>query len=806
MTADELEARAINVVRALAMDAVQKANSGHPGTPMALAPLARRAVHAGHEVRRGRSRLARPRSLRALGRARVDAPLLDAVPVRARPRARRPAPVPAVGVEDARPPREGPHRRASRSRPVRSARASATRSASRSRRSTCAPGSVPSSATTTSSRSAATATSWKASATKPRRSPVTTSSASSSSSTTTTTSRSTARPSSPTPTTCPSGSARTAGTCVELGEVAEDLDALEAGLRDGMAEEDRPTLLVLRSHIGYPSPKFQDTSKAHGEPLGADEVTRVKEILGLPADQDFYVPDDVLDFYRAAGPARRLGARGVGAPAHGSGRRESRAGRGVRRSASRAAASRAGSRSCRRGSRATSLATRVASQEVLSAVFDVVPGLIGGGGDLTGNTGTLVKGAAILTPEDASGRIIHFGIREHGMGAAANGIAVSGPLPFVGTFFVFSDYMRPSVRLAAMMHAKVAFVWTHDSVGLGEDGPTHQPIEQLAALRAMPGLRLIRRRRRERGRRRVARPHRRRRPDRDHPHPPEAAGARRHGRTRADGVARGAYVLVDEDGDDRRPRAHRHRVPRCPCASARVSCSRRAGISARVVSMPSWDLFEAQPDDYRVDGAAARRADARGRGRRRASAGRGTPTTSSRSIASASPRPATSCCAKFGYTPENVAERALALLGRGHAMTQFGHPAHRVRSEPLVRQPHARARDAVGCANSSHEHGIRGVTSNPTIFEKAMATGTDYDAQLREVVGARRDRPKPPTGSSSTPTSPTRPTSCDRTTTTWDGADGFVSIEVNPDLAHDTEGTHRPGEGAVRPGSAGPTS
>ena len=161
-----------------------------------------------------------------------------------------------------------------------------------------------------------------------------------------------------------------------------------------------------------------------------------------------------------------------------------------------------------------------------------MPGLIGGGGDLTGNTGTLVTGAGILTPEDSSGRIIHFGIREHGMAAAANGLAVSGLLPFVGTFFVFSDYMRPSVRLAAMMRAKVAFVWSHDSVGLGEDGPTHQPIEQLASLRAVPGLRLIR----GADANEVAQAWRIHidgvGPTGNHPDPAEAAGARRDRRTR----------------------------------------------------------------------------------------------------------------------------------------------------------------------------------------------------------------------------------------------------------------------------------
>jgi transketolase len=447
---------------------------------------------------------------------------------------------------------------------------------------------------------------------------------------------------------------------LELGEAAEDLDALERGLREGMAEEDRPSLLVLRSHIGYPSPKVQDTSKAHGEPLGAEEVARVKEILGLPPDQDFAVPEDVLDFYRSA--ARRGGAA-----------REAWETR--RRAVAEADPERAKEfELCISGRGAegwehklpswqpgASLATRVASQEVLGAIFDVVPGLIGGGGDLTGNTGTLVKEAALLTPEDASGRIIHFGIREHGMAAAANGAAVTGLLPFVGTFFVFSDYMRPSVRLAAMMRAKVAFVWSHDSVGLGEDGPTHQPIEHLAALRAMPGLRLIR----GADANEVAaawRVH----IDSEGPTAiiltrqklPVLEGTAERA---PEGVPRGAYVLVDEAGDapDLVLIGTGSEVSVCVDAQARLAAR---GIATRVVSMPSWDLFEAQRDEYRVEVLPP-----------------GTPTLAVEAAAGfgwskwaddvvaidrfGESAPGSVALENFGYTGANVAERALQVLG-----------------------------------------------------------------------------------------------------------------------------------------------
>jgi transketolase len=448
-----------------------------------------------------------------------------------------------------------------------------------------------------------------------------------------------------------------------LGEVAEELDTLETALREAMEGEDRPTLLVLRSHIGYPSPKFQDTSKAHGEPLGADEVARVKEMLGLPA-RDFDVPDDVLAYYRDAG--RR------GATAH----EEWEQRRAQVRAANPERAEEFDLSTSNRGvagweqklpswSAGETLATRVASQEVLTAIFEVVPGLVGGGGDLTGNTGTMVKGAEIITPEDASGRILHFGIREHGMAATANGMAVSGLLPFVGTFFVFSDYMRPSVRLAAMMRAKVAFVWSHDSVGLGEDGPTHQPIEHLASLRAMPGLRVIR----GADANEVAaawRVH----IDGDGPtgiiltrqKVPVLEGTAERA---PEGVPRGAYVLADEAGDALDLVLMGTGSEVHVCLGAR-DLLQNEGLSVRVVSMPSWDLFEAQSATYQLSVLAP-----------------GTPTLAVEAASRfgwsrwaddvvsidrfGESAPGDVALANFGYTPENVAARARALLGEDNA-------------------------------------------------------------------------------------------------------------------------------------------
>jgi transketolase len=308
------------------------------------------------------------------------------------------------------------------------------------------------------------------------------------------------------------------------------------------------------------------------------------------------------------------------------------------------------------------LATRVASQQVLAAVGDVVPGLMLGSGDLTGNTGMLVKDLGIMTPGDGRGRVIHYGIREHAMGAAANGMAVSGMLPAVGTFFVFSDYMRPTVRLASIMQAKVAFVWTHDSVGVGEDGPTHQPIEQLASLRAMPGLRVMR--------------------------PADANEVAAAWRVHLDGdgpsailltrqkvpvleatsglaqqgVARGAYVLADSDAEP-------DLVIIGTGSEVSVALGARdalaaQGLQVRVVSMPSWDLFELQADEYRVEVLPPTRPTLAVEAGVRFGWERYADDVVSIDHFGAS-APGDVVLREFGITPEHVAERALALLGAG---------------------------------------------------------------------------------------------------------------------------------------------
>ena len=377
----------------------------------------------------------------------------------------------------------------------------------------------------------------------------------------------------------------------QLGEVAEDTDALEGGLRRAMAEEERPSLLVLRSHIGYPAPNMTDSPKAHGSPLGAEEVRATKEILGLPPEEDFYVPQEVLDMYRAAGRRSR--------DARMQWEQRLSAWTGDREGwdAAWANGGKPGWQDAlpvwKPGDK---IATRNSLKEALNAVAPLVPGLVAGGADLTGNTGVKLDDEPIQSYEHPEGRAIAYGVREHGMGGIMNGMSLhGGVLPIGGTFFVFSDYMRGSVRLAALSQTKVIYSWTHDSVGLGEDGPTHQPVEQLAAIRAIPGLRVIRPADANECAHalRVAIEH----------DGPTALILSRQNLPVIEGTAElgshlelGAYVLVDGGEDpDVVLIGTGSEVSLC-VEAARLLDER--GIVARVVSMPSWELFDEQDDDY----------------------------------------------------------------------------------------------------------------------------------------------------------------------------------------------------------------
>jgi transketolase len=442
---------------------------------------------------------------------------------------------------------------------------------------------------------------------------------------------------------------------LNVGEAANDVEVLEAAIREAMAVEDRPSLVIVRSHIGWPSPNRTDTAAAHGEPLGAEEVRRTKEILGLPPDETFWVPDDVLAHWREVVPrGRRLREQWEARLAAWTGDRATwelcLAGRGAPGWEAKLPTWAPGEQ----------VATRGASGACLNAVLDVVPGLVAGGADLTANTGTLITepGAGVQSRDDPAGRQVHYGVREHAMGAVMTGMALhGGVLPVGGTFLIFSDYMRPAIRLAAMSGAHVIYSFSHDSVGLGEDGPTHQPVEHIMSLRAMPGLRTIR-------------------PadanecaqawqvavDADGPTAllltrqkvPVLEGTDEPGR-----VARGAYVLRD---GERRPDivliGTGSEVHVCVAAAEMLAAE---GLSARVVSMPSWELFAEQPEAYRaavLPPGIPRLAVEAG-----VSLGWERYADASVSIdrfgASA---PGDVVLARFGYTPENVAARARQLL------------------------------------------------------------------------------------------------------------------------------------------------
>ena len=376
---------------------------------------------------------------------------------------------------------------------------------------------------------------------------------------------------------------------INLGEAANDTAVLNRGIRRAMRDEERPSIIILRSHIGWPAPHKTDTADAHGSPLGEDEIRATKEILGLPPDVSFYVPDEVLAMYRKAIPRGQRLRRAWHKRLTGwqGDRAELDAclqGRGLEGWETKLPTWEPG----------THVATRVASNDCINAVRDVVPGLVAGGADLTGNTGTLIKEAQQSRSEPA-GRLIYYGIREHGMGGIMNGLALhGGVLPVGGTFFNFSDYMRGSVRLAALSEAHVVYSWTHDSVGLGEDGPTHQPIEQLAVMRATPNLRTIRPADANETAQawRVA-------IDRDGPTAllltrqkvPVLEG------TSEGEVERGAYVLVEADGAPQLVLVGTgSEVSVCVEAAKRLA---NDGIRARVVSMPSWELFAEQDEAYR---------------------------------------------------------------------------------------------------------------------------------------------------------------------------------------------------------------
>ena len=444
-----------------------------------------------------------------------------------------------------------------------------------------------------------------------------------------------------------------------------DLAALDAAAQAAEAETARPSLVIVRTHIGWGSPHKQDNAAAHGAPLGKDEVAATKRAYGWPVEPPFYVPEE----------ARRLAAACVerGAALHRAWRERLRAYQAAHPElAAQWRAALAGElpadweAALPAFGPADALATRAASGKVINALAPVVTTLIGGAADLAPSTDTLIKGSADHSAANREGRNLHFGIRELGMGGVLNGMALHGGVrPYGATFLVFSDYARPAIRLAALMRLPVIYVFTHDSIGLGEDGPTHQPVEHLAALRAIPGLVVLRPADAEE----TAAAWRTALLRRTGPTalilsrqkvPPLA----RAGTSARNGVERGGYVLTEATGGAPRVVLMGTGSEVQLCVGAR-DLLEREGVPARVVSLPSLELFEAQPAAYRdavlPPAVRARVAVEAGRtqGWHRWVGDGGDVVGLDHFGASA---PAERLFAEYGFSAERVAERARALL------------------------------------------------------------------------------------------------------------------------------------------------
>jgi transketolase len=444
------------------------------------------------------------------------------------------------------------------------------------------------------------------------------------------------------------------------------LKAIQQAYAEAQAETERPSLIVCRTHIAYGSPNKQDSHEAHGAPLGAEEVRLTKQRLGWPPDAVFSIPDEALRHFRVCV------AKGAMAEAAWQKKFEAWAQRfpelaGEWRQAMDGSLPPGWDADLPAFADGKPVATRVAFGQALNAVAPKLPTLMGGSADLSPSNNTVIKGAHDFQKGAYDGRYLRFGVREHAMGAILSGLALHGGVrPYGGTFLIFSDYMRASIRLAALMRLPLIYVFTHDSIALGEDGPTHQPVEHLAALRAIPGLTMIR----PADATETAAAWRAALQSVDGP---VALALSRQNlpvidRTRfppADLLSRGAYVLSDAAGP---PEviliATGSEVQLALKAQALLA---ERGVAGRVVSMPSWELFEKMPLDYRDSvlppAVRARVAVEAGvaMGWERWVGDSGVVVGQAGFGASA---PGGIVMEKFGFTAERVVEAALKVLGR----------------------------------------------------------------------------------------------------------------------------------------------
>jgi transketolase len=452
------------------------------------------------------------------------------------------------------------------------------------------------------------------------------------------------------------------GWHVQQVDDANDLDALRAAIAAAQTEAERPSMIIVRSHIAFGAPRAVDTAKAHGSPLGEDEVRATKEALGWDPDEHFHVPEEVYAHMNGVERGTQLEHEWEGLFS-----RWSTAFPGPREEWDAAHAGRIATWTPPEFAPGEEIATRAAAKQVMQAFKHAVPTMIGGAADLVESTYTEFEGGGLLSARWA-GRNIPFGIREHAMGSIVNGIGIHGGCvkPYGSTFLIFSDYMRPAVRLSALMELPVVWVWTHDSVGLGEDGPTHQPVETYAALRAIPHLWFIR--------------------------PADAnetAHAWRVALERRDGpvalslsrqkvptldraelapasmLERGAYTLWESSSSPDLILIGTGAEVGLTLAAGRQLAEN--GTSVRVVSMPCWELFEEQPSDYREEvlppeiGARLSIEPGVALGWKKWVGDRGDSVSLEHFGASA---PGGTVLEHFGYNLDNIVARAAALLER----------------------------------------------------------------------------------------------------------------------------------------------
>ncbi len=450
------------------------------------------------------------------------------------------------------------------------------------------------------------------------------------------------------------------GWHVQQIEDINDLKKLDQAIENAKAEADRPSLVIVRSTIAFGSPNKANTAGAHGSPLGEDEVLLTKRNLGWPSEETFFVPEQALTAYRQAAEKRAQTEQTWNAlysdykkgnpdlAAHWEREQRGELPKGWDRDIPKFPAG-------------ESMATRVSAGKVLNAIAPNLPTLLGGSADLAPSNNTNMKELGDFGPE-TTGRNLHFGIREHAMGGAVNGMALhGGVIPFGATFLIFSDYMRPSIRLASIMQLKSIFVYTHDSIGLGEDGPTHQSVEQLASLRAIPGLTVVRPcdANEAAAAWRIAI---------EHKGPVAIALSRQNLPTMEASadlskVVKGAYVLSDSQET---PKVILIATgSEVELAQNSANQLRQDGVPTRVVSMPSWELFEEQSTEYKesvlpknITARVAIEA-ASSFGWTRYIGAEGTTVTLDHFGASA---PAKTLFKEFGFTIENVVAKAKALI------------------------------------------------------------------------------------------------------------------------------------------------